>query len=39
MEQARRHFSKDQLSGWAKESETLNARRDGDAGGYVLRRA
>lgn len=39
MQQARRHFSKDELRAWTRESETLNARRDGDAGGYVLRRA
>lgn len=39
MEQARSQFTKKQLRAWAEESETLNARRDGDAGGYVLRRA
>lgn len=39
MEQARRHFSKDQLRAWTRESNALNARRDGDAGGYVLSRA
>jgi SAM-dependent methyltransferase len=39
MEQARRYFSNEQLRSWARESEELNARSDGDAGGYVLSRA
>ena len=39
MQQARRHFTKQQLRDWALESDRLNAQRRGDAGGYVLRRA
>ncbi|GAB3020214.1 hypothetical protein GCM10011376_37100 [Nocardioides flavus (ex Wang et al. 2016)] len=37
--QARRHFSKAQIAAWESQSADLNAQRDGDAGGYVLRRA
>ena len=37
--QARAHFSKQQIAAWEKESRALNARGEGDAGGYVLRRA
>lgn len=37
--QARAHFSKRQIAAWEKESRFLNARGQGDAGGYVLRRA
>ncbi len=39
MQQARSHFTKQQLRDWARESEVLNAQGRGDAGGYVLRRA
>lgn len=39
LEQARRHFSKAQIAAWEAQSRELNAQRDGDAGGYVLRRA
>lgn len=37
--QARAHFSKQQIAAWEKESRALNARGEGDAGGYVLTRA
>jgi 2-polyprenyl-3-methyl-5-hydroxy-6-metoxy-1,4-benzoquinol methylase len=37
--QARAHFSKAQIAAWEKESRELNARGQGDAGGYVLTRA
>ena len=39
MEQARAHFSASQLKAWEAESHELNARGEGDAGGYVLTRA
>ncbi len=39
LQQARAHFSKKQIAEWEKESRRLNARREGDAGGYVLTRA
>lgn len=37
--QARAHFSKQQIAAWEEESRELNARGEGDAGGYVLTRA
>jgi hypothetical protein len=39
MQQARAHFSRRQLRDWERESHELNARGEGDAGGYVLTRA
>ncbi len=39
LQQARAHFTRGQLSAWEKESRVLNARGEGDAGGYVLTRA
>lgn len=39
MRQARAHFTKAQIRAWEQESHELNARRQGDAGGYVLTRA
>lgn len=38
MEQARAHFSKEQLAKWQAMAVELNKAGDGDAGGYVLRR-
>lgn len=39
MEQAGKYFSKDQLKQWQNMALQLNKAGDGDAGGYVLRRA
>ena len=39
LQQARAHFTMQQIADWEKESQVLNARREGDAGGYILTKA
>lgn len=39
LHQARQHFTRAQMRAWARESGELNARGEGDAGGYILTRA